>query len=169
MFELNKLKISLIAIGGVGFFVAGRATAPKPQPQIKIVDNTKSITQAIEDTKKQMTQALQKQVVLETNTVRSKSGSSRTQVKEVITYNKNSTQNIDKNSTSQVKTTDKQTVDVKPQQKSIDYTFMVGRSFSDDNYDYIASVGVPLVSGIKANAGYEFQDKKFFVGATLSF
>ncbi len=91
---IPKVKITLISVACASIFVLGRATAPKPKPEIKIIDNTKSIEQAIEATKKQMTEALQKRVVLETHTVRNKSGSSKTDVKEVITYNKNTTENI---------------------------------------------------------------------------
>ena len=169
MFEFTKLKFSLITVGGLGLFVLGRATAPKPQPQIKIVDNAKSVEKAIENTKKQMTEELQKQVVLETHTVRNKSGSSKTDVKEVITYNKNSTENVNQKVTSNMQTSEKQKLEVKQQLPGIDYTFMVGRSFANERYDYIASIGVPLVAGIKANAGYEFSDHKIFVGATFSF
>ena len=50
---------------------------------------------------------------------------------------------------------------------------MVGRSFSfsDTKYDYLASIGIPLplFSGIKANAGYEFNHKIVFIGGTLTF
>ena len=152
-----------------GIFLLGRATAPRPKPEIRMIDNTKSIEQAIEATKKQMSEALQKQVVLETHTVRSKSGSSKTDVKEFITYNKNSTENVDQKTTSKVQTSNKQKLEVKEQRSGVDYTFMIGRSFSDSRYDYLASVAVPLVTGVKANAGYEFNDKKIFVGATLNF
>ena len=163
------MKISLIAVSGLGLFVLGRATAPKPQPQIKIIDNSQSIEKAIEQTKKQMTQALQKQVILETHTVRNKTGSSKTDVREVITYNKNSTENVNQKITSNVQTSDKQKLDIKQQSSGLEYTFMIGRSFSDHRYDYIASVGVPVFSEFKADAGYEFNDKKIFVGATFSF
>lgn len=169
MFEFSKLKISIIVVSGIGLFLLGRATALKPQPQIKIVDNSKSIEKAIEDTKKQMTEALQKQIVLETHTVKNKAGNSKIDVKEIITYNKNSTKNVDQKIESKLQTSDKQKVEVKQQRSEIDYTFMIGRSFSDTHYDYIASIGVPLIFGIKGNAGYEFSDHKIFVGATFNF
>lgn len=173
MFEFTKLKFSLIAVGGLGLFVLGRATAPKPQPQIKIVDNAKSVEKAIENTKKQMTEALQKQIVLETHTVRSKSGSSKTDVKEIITYNNNSTENTRKITENELQTSDKKTLDLKQKSLGIDLTVIVGRSFSfsDTKYDYLASIGIPLplFSGIKANAGYEFNHKIVFIGGTLTF
>lgn len=165
----TKTKIILIGVCSFGIFALGRATAPKPKPEIRMIDNTKSIEQAIENTKRQMSEALQKQVMLETHTVRSKSGSSKTDVKEFITYNKNSTENMDQKTTSKLQTSGKQQLSVANKSSEIDYTFMIGRSFADAHYDYIASVGVPLVTGVKANAGYEFNDKKIFVGATLNF
>ena len=167
----TKTKVILIGVCTAGIFLLGRTTAPKPKPEIRMIDNTKSIEQAIENTKRQMSEALQKQVVLETHTVRSKSGSSKTDVKEFITYNKNSTENVIQKTTSKVQTSEKQNLEVKQQRSEIDYTFMIGRSFSDTRYDYLVSVAVPLplVAGIKGTAGYEFNDKKIFVGATLNF
>ncbi len=169
MFEINKLKISLIAMSGLGFFVLGRVTAPKPQAQIKMVDNVKSVEKAIEDTKKVMLEEQHKQIVLEKHSTKSAQGELKTDVKETITYNKNSTQNVDSKAQTQVKSSDRQSVEVKQKTQGIDYTFMIGRSFNDPKYDYIASIGVPIVLGIKINSGYEFNDKKIFIGATLNF
>ncbi|MES2614091.1 MAG: hypothetical protein V4591_01610, partial [Bdellovibrionota bacterium] len=124
---------------------------------------------ALEETTKQMMQSLQKQIVLEKYTVRNKAGSLKTNVKETIIYNKNSIENVNQKTQDDIKTSIKQTTEVKHASSGIDYTFMVGRSFSNTHYDYFASVGVPLFAGIKANGGYEFQDKRIFVGATLNF
>lgn len=165
----QKTKTYIFGLVCLGSFVLGRSTAPKPKPEYKIIDNSKSIEKAIEDTQRQMTQAFQKQIVLEKHTVKIKSGSTKTDVKEVITFNKNSTENVNQKLQNDIKTSNKQTEEVKQQFTGIDYTFMVGRSLNNPNYDYIASIGVPLFAGIKANAGYEFQDKKIFVGGTLNF
>ena len=167
--NFEKIKIYIIGSICIGSFIAGRACAPKPKPEIKIIDNSKSIEKAIAETKKQMTQDFQKQVVLETHTVRSKSGSSKTDVKELITYKRNSVENINEKTRSDIKTTVKQSTEVKQKDVGIDYTFMVGRSFSDVHYDYFASIGVPLFTNIKANAGVEFHNKRFFLGTTVSF
>lgn len=169
MFSISKTKIILIGVSAAGIFTLGRATAPKPKPEIRMIDNTKSVEKAIADTKKQMSEALQKQIVLEKHSIKSKEGEIKTDVKEIITYSKNSTQNVDSKTQNNSKTSDRQTVEVKQKNSGIDYTVMVGRSFSDPKYDYIALVGVPLFAGIKANAGYELNDKKIFVGATFNF
>ncbi|MES2614763.1 MAG: hypothetical protein V4591_05050, partial [Bdellovibrionota bacterium] len=124
---------------------------------------------ALEETTKQMMQSLQKQVVLEKHTVQNKTGALKTNVKKTITYNKNLIENVNQKTRDEIKTSIKQTAEVKHAPSGIDYTFMMGRSFSDTHYDYLVSVGVPLFAGIKANGGYEFQDKRIFVGATLNY
>lgn len=165
----QKAKITIFGLVCFGSFIFGRSTAPKAKPEIKIIDNSKSIEKAIEDTQKQMTQALQKQIVRETHTVHSKSGNLKTDVKEVITFNKNSVENVNQQMQSDIKLSNTQTAEVKSNNTGIDYSFMVGRALNNSHYDYIASIGVPLFAGIKANAGYEFQDKKIFVGTTFNF
>ena len=165
---LKSKKLYIFGIIIAASFIAGRASAPEPKPEIRMIDNTKSIEKAVNDTKKQMTEAFQKKIVLESHTVKSKSGSSKTDVKKIITYNKNSVENINQKTQNNLKTSDQQKLEVKQKNVGIDYTFMVGRSFSDPHYDYFGSIGVPLFAGIKANGGYEFQDKRIFVGATLN-
>ena len=169
MVAISKKKIIIAICCSTGIFLLGRATAPKPKQEIRMIDNSKSIEQAIESTKKQMMEQMQKQIVLEKHTTKSKSGETKTDVKEVINYNKNTSENIASKSTDKSLTSDKQKMDVKQKSSGIDYTFMVGRSFNDSKYDYLASVGVPLVSGIKINAGYEFNQKIIFIGGTLNF
>jgi hypothetical protein len=164
-----KTKIILISVSAAGIFILGRATAPKAKPEIKMIDNSKSVEQAIENTKKIMLEEQHKQIVLEKHSTKSAQGELKTDVKETITYNKNSTQNIDSNTQTKSKTSDRQSVEVKQKNEGVDYTFMIGRSWADPKYDYIASIGVPIIAGIKANAGYEFNDKKIFVGPTLNF
>ena len=170
MLQISKIKIAIFTFCSLGVFALGRSTAPKPQPQIKIEDNTKSVEQAIENTKKQMQQEFQKKVVREKHTVRNKNGVSKTDVKEVITYNKKTTENVDKKLTDNLQTKSQKSTEVTPvKNECIDYTFMVGRSFFDPRYDYFASVGIPLFYSLKASAGYEVSDHKFFVGGTISY
>ena len=51
------------------------------------------------------------------------------------------------------------------------YTFLIGRSFSDPAIDYMGQVGIPLpfFSFIKLDVGYEWIDKRMFVGSTVIF
>ena len=52
----------------------------------------------------------------------------------------------------------------------IDYTFLVGRSFSDARTDYEGFIGVPVLWNLfKLNAGYEYLDKRILIGATVTF
>lgn len=164
-----KTKIILAIVCSSGVFLLGRATAPKPKPEIRMIDNSKSIEQAIEATRKQMLEQMQKQVVLEKHTTKSKSGEVKTDVKEVINYNKNTSENIATKTKDKTVDTSSQNVVVKPVNNfGIDFTFMTGRPVDQNKYDYFAGIGVPLVAGIKGNAGYEFNNKMFFVGSTYT-
>lgn len=164
-----KTKKYIFGLICIASFIAGRSSAPKPKPEVRIIDNSKSVEKAIEDTQKQMNQALQKKIVFEKHIVKSKSGSFKTDIKKIITYNENSQENTNQITKSDIKISNQQIVEVKQKYQGIDYTFMVGRSFAEPTYHYFASIGVPLFAQIKANAGYEFQDKRIFLGATINF
>jgi hypothetical protein len=167
--SISKIKIVIFGFASVGLFVLGRETAPKPKPEIKIIDNSKSIEKAIADTQEQMILNFHKQIIRETHTFKSKTGIIQSDIKEKITYQKNSVENTNQKIKREIQTSNIVTTQVKQTSVGIDYTFMVGRSFSNPHYDYFASIGVPLFAGIKLNGGYEIQDKKIFLGATLNF
>lgn len=173
MFSFSKTKIVIVSTCCAGIFILGRATAPKPKPEIRYIDNTKSIEEAFEKTRQQLLQDVHKNVVIEKHTTKSKEGKVETNVKEVISYNKNSSEKFNSEVDSKSKISERQSAEVKEKYSGIDYTFMVGKSWDVNKYDYLAEIGMPInlpiFGQIKVNTGYEFNNKMIFIGGTLNF
>ena len=180
--------IGLLSLGGT--FAAGRFSAPKPTTQIQYVDKIKYVKDETKEQEKKVNKAKAKTnqtdkekkghvTVVTRHTVEGETITTRT-----IDYD-NKTKSENKTDTNVVTTNDTKTnthiqkdetkqEEVKQSYPSsstrIDYTFMVGRSLKNPQMDYMGQIGVPLFWGLfKANAGYEWNDKKIFVGATLNF
>ena len=186
--KLIFVGIGVLSLGGT--FTAGRLSAPKQKTQIQYVDKIKYVKDEKKEEDKQATKAKDKHS--QTNkekkghvvvvTQHTKDGSTVTT--RTIDYDNksdskaNSTTNTASNTQTDTTThvqkdeTKQEEVKQSYQQSNsgIDYTFMVGRSFSDPRLDYMGQIGVPLFWGLfKANAGFEWQHKEMFVGATLNF
>ena len=52
---------------------------------------------------------------------------------------------------------------------SIEYGFMVGRSFNNSQIKYLPEVGIPIFFGIKGHVGMEFPDKTIFAGVSINY
>ena len=192
-----KGKVALIMVGvglSGGMFFAGRKTAPKPTTEIHYVDRIKYVkdekTNAKTEIKKDEHEEAKKNkhtkghVVIVQRTTKGQDGKVSTVTKKTIDYD-NNTKSDKKDEINVAKNTEKTTdthitkdetkkEDIKQtypnSSAGIDYTFLVGRSFSDARTDYEGLVGVPVLWGLfKANAGFEYLDKRIFIGATVTF
>ena len=194
-FPKGKIGLAIFGLGaGSALFFIGRKTAPKHTTEIHYVDRIKYVkdekTNAKTETKKDEHEEAKKNkhtkghVVIVQRTTKGQNGQVSTVTKKTIDYD-NNTKSDKKYEINVAKNTEKTTdthitkdeikkEDIKQtypnSSNGIDYTFLMGRSFTDARTDYEGFVGVPVLWGLfKANAGFEYLDKRIFVGATVTF
>lgn len=196
--EIPKGKIVSVVFGigvGAGLFFVGRKTAPKPTTEIQYVDRIKYVKEEKKEEKSevktnehaeaQKDKQSKGHVVIVQRTTKGKDGKTHTVTKKTIDYD-SSTKSDQKDDIDVVKNTQKKTdthitkdetkkEDIKQtypdsSDSGITYTFLVGRSFSDARTDYEGFVGVPVLWNLfKVDVGYEYLDKRMFLGATVTF
>ena len=194
-FPKGKIGLAIFGLGaGSALFFIGRKTAPKPTTEIHYVDRIKYVedkkSNAKTDTKKDERKEANKDkkskghIVIVQRTTKDKDGKTSTTTKKTIDYDSNTksdkkddidvAKNTEKTTDTHITKDETKKEDIKqtyPNSASgIDYTFLMGRSFSDARTDYEGFVGVPVLWGLfKANAGFEYLDKRIFIGATVTF
>ena len=182
--------ILILSIGSVaalsGSYLIGKKSV-KPTTKIQYVDRY------IEKTTKDKKKELNKEVVHNNKINKDKKGHVVVVIKKTKDGDVVTTRTIDyDNKTASDNNTDKKiasktdtkiTKDIEDDKKEIvkqsyqnktgiDYSFLIGRSLNNPNYDYIGEIGVPIFNLFKLDAAYEYNtdsNNKIFVGATFNF
>ena len=172
--------IAGICVTGIAF-IAGTRFSQKPEIKIQYVDKIHYVEKKEEQNKEKKQKSSDKKskgrIVVVTHKTKLKDGKTETTTTKTIDFNNQTKSNSEKIEDKKSKDSIHKDESVKEKvtqsysNYGIDYTFMVGRSFSNSQLDYIGTVGVPIpfFSKLKANAGFEWQDKKIFVGGTFNF
>ena len=176
-----KTKIIIgICVTSIAFF-AGTRFSKKPDTKIQYVDKIHYIEKKEEQKKETKHKSSDKKskghIVVVTQKTKLKDGETQTTTTKTIDFNnqtKSDSEKIeDKKSKNSIQKDEsvKEKVSQTYSNSGVDYTFMVGRSFTDPKIDYFAGVGIPIpfVKNLKANAGFELENKRFFLGGTINF
>ena len=142
---------------GVSFF-NGRKTA---KPQIDYVDKIKYIDRIKYVERKQTVK--KGHIVI----VSKKDLKGNIIIRKTIDYDNRSKVKVNKDENKIVDETQKEKVIY--QNSQIEYSLLMGRSFKDKRLDYQAQLAVPILSYFKIIFGYEFLDKRMFLGSSFSF